>query len=423
MLRVNLFLPSVNTNRVFRSTPVSSQKTMSKSISFRSAPWRLSPSEEDVSNYGSISANDAIRLYKRFACGNYLDIGEDKYNFEYCNKIRQGNLEFLDRLTIPSEQRKFIEYYKNLTGFPCLADVSENIKKEFVKAVQKTSEELYYPRYKVLEAGYDGVCSVGRKKALPGSDLDKAYVIIAGSGYSYEDEETVNKFKEGIWKNTDQRILSYNHDEAAFPQVYTLSQLKKLTSAAQKAASRKYGECINIPCSNKYLLQYFNEQISRTIALEKFKEQLNNYTTDYSSANRFYINICKEFPFYSDDGITKEKIKNAGFVLETMREGQKFSQFGKVNSPEITDSIVYKLVNLSQLKALKQQSDSKPKRVARNNIRNDFNSWPTDKQYRFIKTLIKSSCANNRSFTTEFAEYFSKPGEDLFAPLIKDLMS
>ena len=67
-------------------------------------------------------------------------------------------------------------------------------------------------------------------------------------------------------------------------------------------------------------------------------------------------------------------------------------------------------------------NDRKPKRLARDTLALEFPKWDLDKQFRFIKTLIKSACANNREFTTEFAKYFSKPGENLFAPLIKALM-
>lgn len=422
MLKVNLFLPSINAYTAVIKPHAINQKTQhqQKNISFRGMPWWLYPQDEGVSGIGSISANDAIKLHKKFACGNYLDIGDDKYNFEYSNKIRENNLGFLDRITSLEEQRKFIQYYKKLTGFPYLEDVSNNIKKEFVKAVQKTSNDLYYSRYKVIEAGYDGICSVGRKRALPGSDLDKAYVIIAGTGNFYEDEEVVNQFKGGIWKNTDQRILSYNHDEAAFPQVYTLAQLEKLTAAAEKIAKGMYApyEYDGRGCP----MHHQDEMMFRGMALQKFETELNKYTTDYVDANRFYINVCREFPLNSYDDITREKIKNIGFVLEAMREGEKFPQFGKVNNPAITDSLVYKLVNLSQLKALKGRSDSKPKRVARVTLGHDFDSWTTDKQYRFIKALIKSSCGNNKFFTSEFAGYFSQPGEDLFEPLINELM-
>lgn len=390
------------------------QNQHSVAPNFRGFPWALNPQDMGISNYGEITASDAIQLYSKLACGNYLDIGEDSHSFYNCNRIRENNLAFLDRVTSPREQKKFIEYYKNLTGFPNLELVSDKIKNEFIKAIDKTSKDLYYPKYQIVQAGYDGVCSVGRKKALPGSDIDKAYVIIRGTGYEAEDIECVNNFKGGIWNNTDQRILSYNHDEAAFPQVYTLNQLKRLVKAAEEQ-SKIMGEY------RIGMYSFFDTMFYRQIATNGV------YQEDYVAANPYYIKLCNRFPKVGHDGLdiycpTRENIKNIGFMLEAMREGEIFPQFGKITDLSVVGSSVYKLVNLSQLKALKNHCDRKPKRLARESLRYDFDSWSINKQYRFITTLIKSSCANNRNFTAEFPQYFSKAGQDLFAPLIKALM-
>lgn len=403
-----------------QSSGYSTNPPKTSNLSFRGAPWKLDYSSAGVYSYGSINSYDAIKLYDKLACGNYLDIGDDKTNFYNCNKIRENNLAFLDRVTETHEQRKFIDYYRKLTGFPDLTVVSNKIKNEFTNAISKASDDLYYTKYQILQAGYDGVCSVGRKKALPGSDIDKAYIIIRGTGNSADDVECVNQFKGRIWNNTDQRILSFNHDEAAFPQVYTIGQFEKLAEAAEKRAQSLYGsrEYDGIGCP----MHHWDFENAKSYNLSLFNEALDKYNTDYVEANRFYINVCSEFPKYSYDRITKENIKNIGFVLEAMREGETFDRFGKIYNNSLTDSLVYKLVNLSQLKALKNRVDSKPKRLARESLKYDFNNWSIEKQFRFVKTLIKYSCANNRAFTTEFSQYFSKPGQDLFEPLIKALM-
>ena len=420
MLKINVWSQIVYNSNCHISQPLSTIPVNKTFQSFRGAPWRLEPSSVGVSNYGSITADDAIKLYKKLACGNYLDIGEDKYNYTYCNKIRENNLAFLDRITSTTEKQKFINYFKTLTGFPYLNIVSRNIKNEFVNAISKTSKDLYHPEYKVLHAGYDGVCSVGHKKALPGSDIDKAYVIIQGRGYDYGDIDAVNNFKAGIWKNTDQRILSYNHDDAAFPQVYTITQLKKLTKAAENVAQNLFGtyEHDGRGCPS----HHYYEQDMRHRRLHMFKEGQKHYTSDYVDANDFYINVCKKFPLNSYGGISREQIKNVGFVLESMREGEHFKEFGEIDDKDITGSLVYEMVNLSQLHSLKHKADSKPKRLARENMPFDFNSWDVNKQYRFVKALIQSACGNNKSFTNEFENYFSKPGQDLFEPLLKALM-
>ena len=103
-------------------------------VSFRGKPWVLNTWEYGVPSTGNISANDAIKLYRQLSCGNYLDIGEDKKDYANCNKIRENNVAFLDRVTNPAEQKKFIEYYEEVTGFPNLEKVSGKIKSEFIKA-------------------------------------------------------------------------------------------------------------------------------------------------------------------------------------------------------------------------------------------------------------------------------------------------
>ena len=400
MIVVNPTLPhAVYNPQVYsfnKQKPVKTQKH----ISFREQPWFLDTRMFGVPLYGNISAYDGINLYKQFACGNYLDIGDDKFNYNYCNSIRKSNLEFLDRITDYGEQKKFIDYYTNLTGFPNLYKVSENIKNEFKNAIRKTSNDLWYSKYGVVQAGYDGVCSVGRHKALPGSDIDKAYVIIKGTGNPQDDIEAVNIFKGGLWKNTDQRILSYNHDDAAFPQVYTEPQIKSLVAKTKTLIH----DC-----------DFSQEQ------------QMWYYKENYIQANPYFLRLAKCFNKAGNDKVnvsypSRENIKNLGFIMEAMREGEVFPEFGRITDSSILSSDIYKYTNLSQLHALKQHGDRKPKRLARDELAREFPVWDIPKQYRFVKTLIKSSCANNTEFTAEFSKYFSKPGQDLFAPLIREIM-
>ena len=145
---------------------------------------------------------------------------------------------------------------------------------------------------------------------------------------------------------------------------------------------------------------------------------------DYVKANPYWVEYCPQFPKMNDDIVrvynpSRENIKNVGFTLEAIREGEILkgtkSYLSLPERPFVS-------VNLSQLAALKRMGDRKPKRVVRDMVFYEFPTWNLDKQFRFIKTLIKSACVNNREFTTEFAKYFSKPGQDMFAPLIKALM-
>lgn len=404
----------------FTNNNISAQpKKVDKSkITFGNRPWELNPTDFGVSRYGSISGSEAITLYSQLKKGNYLDIGNDSFEYYTANRIRENNLAFLDRVDYSSDKRQFIRHYQELTGFPNLHEVSRRIKRTFVNAVEQSERDLIYSKYDVLVAGYDGVCSVGRGKAFPGSDLDKAYVILRGTGYSSDDNDVVNEFKGKLWNNTDQRILSYNHDEAAFPQVYTRDQIEKLTKAVdEKDAPHRYRQITHEYRSAIDERQYM-------ILHSHYGMPDATYMDDYVKANPYWVEYCQQFPRMYDDVVrvynpSRENIKNVGFTLEAIREGEILKGTKSYLS---LPSIPYESVNLSQLAALKNMGDRKPKRVARDMIFYEFPKWDLDRQFRFIKTLIKSACANNREFTTEFSKYFSKPGQDMFAPLIKALL-
>ena len=217
-----------------------SMKTV-KTVAFKNEPKKLNAYDFGISETGNLTAQEAITMYKELSNGDYLDIGNDSTNFMKCNKVRESNLSFLDRVKNDYEKAKFIEYYKDLTGFTNLSAVSARIMNEFINAVEDASIELFYSKYTVEQAGYDGVCSVGRGKALAGSDIDKAYVVLKGTGDKLDDIKTVNEFKGKIWANTDQRLLSYNHDEAAFPQVFTKAQLEETAEKTNSFLS-KFGK-------------------------------------------------------------------------------------------------------------------------------------------------------------------------------------
>ncbi len=404
-------------------------------VNFRGVPYIIDYYAMGIYEKGALLADDAIRVYKNFKLGNFLDTGSDRTNFTQCITIRSRNLSFLDRIEAPAEKEKFINYFKELTGFPDLYKVSENIKIQFVNALIKSSQTLNksYCKpgenyYDIVQAGYDGICSVGRHNAFPGSDLDKAYVIIKGYGDAGSRDMTcVKDFKWQLWDNTDQRILSYNHDSAAFPQVYTVAQfnalLKKADEKCAKLDIRKGWTEDDILIQQMKLPRFLDRGSS---SFYKYKKLQTQYDKDYVRANKFYIDLCSQFPRYTDKNPfiepDKTTMKNIGFVIETMRDGVFFTKFGMMDYSRLRESVTFNLTNLSQLNALKARGDMKPKRRARMNIEKDFQSWDIDKQYRFVKTLIEASCANNREFTKEFPQYFTMGGKDLFEPLINKLV-
>ena len=258
-----------------------------RQISFGNRPWELKPQNFGVSRTGNITGSEAIRLYTQLKSGNYLDIGDDSFDFYNCNRIREENLSFLDRLNYSSDKREFVRFYEDFTGFPNLKVVSRNIRNTFLGAVEQAQRDLYFDRYNVVLAGYDGLCSVGRGKAFPGSDLDKAYVILQGTGYPQGDIEAVDKFKGKLWEYTDQRLLSYNHDEAAFPQVYTKEQIEDL----------KKIELTNLKSEDMWILSKYNKVLkSIENHMEKYEfnlvgSEIYDFTWNYFCD--YYIEMAK----------------------------------------------------------------------------------------------------------------------------------
>lgn len=99
------------------------QKNRSSDLNFSGIPYSLP--ETSVN-----SGEDAVRIFGYFRLGNYLDSNDD----DICpnnKKIREQNLKFLDKLCTQQDKRIFIDYYKNLTGFPDLNEIDGFIKTPF----------------------------------------------------------------------------------------------------------------------------------------------------------------------------------------------------------------------------------------------------------------------------------------------------
>ena len=272
--------------------------------------------------------------------------------------------------------------------------------------------------YRVLAMGYNDTCSVGHNKALPGSDLDGAYIIIKGSNKYYDDKEVVDRFKKELWEKTDTRILSYNH-QAAFPQVYTLHQFDLLLTRMEEYARMvQYKEAVDytfgiIPLKRgKYYMSLKDE-----------------YTKDYVHANQFYIDLCSRIEkSYSEEqdcnNPTKEMAKNFGFLIETIVNGSVIEdpdnkyRIDKELKEKVSNTLIGKYTNLSQLQALKKNPPPKPKLVLRDELIELYKNSPPDKKYEIIEEIIRASCGSNCD--KKYEKYFA-PGEDRFAPLLRAL--
>ncbi|MDO5307110.1 MAG: hypothetical protein Q4E83_05060 [bacterium] len=406
--------------RILANKTEHSEVVKRRNVRFLAAPWILNLGHLEYAE--KISGKEAIDIFEKFKLGNYLDLDGGKESL-FNSRIRNNNLSFLDKLKNISDKKEFIDYYKQLTGFPSLENVAYKIKKEFQYAVDRTEKLLKskYDNYKqkyfdILHVGYDGVSSVAKKKALPGSDLDKAFVIIRGDGESYESNESneklVNEFKAQLWKNTDQRILSYNHDADSFPKVYTDIQVKSLINEIEY---KMFIDKISI--ASKIFPPF---AIAETFAKVLFTptHPSTTYNNDYIAANSFFIKLCKNFPKKGNWNLdlqnpSRENIYNFGFILEALKWGEdlKTSYDTYVNS-----SMAANLINVSQIYSLKNSQGYKSKYAQREKLAREFNNWSIDKQLKLIKSLILNSCGEESS---DFPEYFTSSESNKFESLMR----
>jgi len=362
-------------------------------LHFKGRPWEL-PNLQVKSPY------DAIVLYNYLKTGNYLDSSDDDVSFE--NKdIRKNNLAFLDKINTTKDKQTFIEYYKDITGFPDLEKVSKKIEQEFILGIKKSS--IGIEGGECIAAGYDETCSVGKKRAFPGSDLDKAFIILKGSqnGEEEEDNKIINQFKSNLWNNIDQRILSFNHD-ISFPSIYTQNQIVK-----------------NIKMID-------NSIEGMKIDSEHLKKIMDEEYVDLESAAQYNIAVSYYFPIkkylYS---MNKEEVKNFGYFIESVRDGKYLIKEPELDGiiGKIKNSNFYKYSNVAQIqamrKAINEGRENKTKILIRENLAEKFDNWNTEKQYEFVKTLIKYSCEDNDNFK----EYFTNDRnvKDAYKPLLNQL--
>jgi len=361
------------------------------SLNFKSRPWEM-PSFEIKDSYDAITAYDFLKK------GNYLDSSDDDVIAD-SKLIRENNMKFLDKLHSKEDKKDFINYYKDITGFPDLAKVSKKIEREFIVGIKKSSIGL--EGGECIAAGYDETCSVGKRLAFPGSDLDKSFIILNGTGDCTKDAELVEKFKGNLWDNVDQRILSFNHD-ISFPSVYTKTQVLNNIIDIDYWSG-------DVPVDKLHLTKLMKDEY---VNLEK--------------ASEYNIAISKKFPTDKIGSVpTKQDVKNFAYFIESYRDGKLLINTYKsdVLKDKISNYPFYEYSNVAQIQAMKKAINSgkenKSKIKQREHISEKFNNWDTDKQYNFVKALIQYSCEDNN----QFDEYFKNDRnvKEAYKPLLNIL--
>ncbi len=337
---------------------------------------------------GYSSTFDIVRFIRRFDLlkhPKYTDISEmyekDEYkrkNELYENKaIRAKNFSFLDNIGDFFGPDIFVKYYRNLTGFPNLKETTQKINDEFKRTIgiaSTNTNKMFGQNSHVADVvtyGYDEMCSVGLGYAWPGSDLDKAFIIIEGSSSPLKNKEIVNRYRGQLWENMDTRILSINH-YAAFPNVYTKKQVMD-----------------NIDLFDSYTKDY--TEFDKMIAYSAI-----NYIKDPIKRAQFNLELSEKLP-----GYLKEDAKNFAYFIETLRECCYWTYdkaWDKELSEKMRSSKFCQMSNVSGIRyhynKYKNSSELKPKLKARKNVEKSFENWNSKKQYNFIKNVIKNMCGD-----------------------------
>lgn len=318
-------------------------------------------------------------------------------------RIREGNYAFLDELTSDYDKTKFIEYFKQLTGFPRLKESSQRILEEFRRVLRVASQRVGVSSNDVLVSGYDKYCSVGLGSALPGSDLDKGYAIIRekGSGYSFFGGSHTNRFRGVIWDEIDNRIMSVNHC-AAFPNIMTDRELSQSLNTYDKYAKDFVDD------SNINFFRFLRMENGNPI-----------------SGAKFNIWLSQRLPSKAE----KTDAKNLAYVVEAIRDGEKLDvNYGyfpdlcrEMNNSEFANcSNVCQGYQMEQKYNYYSDNMKKTKLRARQNAEEGFNSWSVRKQFELVKDIIRSMSGDNKN--PEFNDlFYSKP--DKHRLLINDILT
>lgn len=376
---------STNANRSFKGTPVRAPKIAIKDYT------------------------DALKAWEFLKSAKYLDVHSDKTS-SYNKIIRQENYSFLDKLTSSFDKMMFIANFCDYTKFPFLYSSSTNMHDSFMSTIHNISEKLnrsrYNSEYEILDAGYDPTCSLGLKKAFPGSDLDKGYVILKGSDYSdYTNIDCVNNFKSELWNNLDQRLVSLNHPDNEV-SVYTKKQVEDILSKLNSACSRKEKD------EEKY--SRFNRATIATalvIAGQVFikglmsnKDYRQAHATDPYIAGKFNRDLTK----YINGASAREEAKNFAFFIETVKANLYNNRFTRSDYlfDEISNSKFVQNSNVTQIPAWRQKiSEGYLKSKLRNSesLQRDFEQMSLDTKYELVKDIVKYSSDDH---SNRFSIYF-----------------
>lgn len=342
--------------------------------------------------------HDALFVWERLKSAKYLDVHSDKLS-PFNKIIREQNYSFLDKLTSVFDKSQFIRAFCEFTKFPNLTQISQNIDATFQNCLSNVSRYLNSTchsgtPYNVIDSGYDTTCSLGLRKAFPGSDLDKGYIIIEGNHPYYSDERAVDEFKGGLWNNLDQRIVSLNHPET-YPDVYTRNQVVSMLSKMDFATSMLMVR--ELVKKKSLFWGLFG-------GVKKYPDSIKSNETDPYNAAVLNRDIASTLPSYE-----REDAKNFAFFIETVLSNLRKHPAGKTDDlfGKIKSSVFARKSNVTQNSAWQRRIDNgylKTKLRRREQLERDFGLMDVNEKYELVKDIIKSS-SNDQS--SRFAQFFT----------------
>ena len=374
-------------------------------FSFKGTPQKIYGM--DVRNY-----QDALKYWEVLKSAKYLDA---HCNSAYDKFIRKENYSFLDKLTSYYDKSNFVEKFCDYTGFPNLRNISDKIDSVFKNCMNQISYSLnrsnYNSPYDIIDFGYDPTCSLGLRKAFPGSDLDKGYIIIRGNEYESKNggRELVDNFKGELWENLDQRIVSLNHPNTEI-SIYTKKQIEDMLSSLDEKAAKvekdllvkqSLGTLAAMAAASPFML-IDGGALAGLLLAKYFKKPY--VTTDPYEAGKFNRKLASKIVGKDE----RENAKNFAFFIEIVRANLKRKPFGKSDSifSRIKESPFAQNSNVTQGEAWQNKINNgylKSKLRNRMQLESDFYSMSTDTKYDLVKDVIKYGTDDQGS---RFSQYF-----------------